>query len=80
MHNMPSGHDGHLGHLGNQTDDMPSGHPDTLLGYWPDDMLAVIRIHSDPLAFLDISDIPAFSAILVTLASSATLTPSTLNP
>jgi hypothetical protein len=38
MHDMPSSHDRHVGHLSNRTDDMPSGHPDTLLGYWPDDM------------------------------------------
>jgi hypothetical protein len=38
MHDMPSSHDGHLGHLGNWTDDMPSGHLNTLLSYWLDDM------------------------------------------
>jgi len=31
-------HDRHLSHLSNWMDDMPSDHPNTLLGYWSDDM------------------------------------------
>jgi hypothetical protein len=37
-HDMPSGYVRHLSHLSNWMDDMPSGHPDILLGYWPGDM------------------------------------------